>query len=421
MSGSSVAAGDEMIRRLEKELGEKQSFCNEIFARAQTAQRDLSDQDRELVEESRGRMSEIKGQLDTIEEVSKVSYESAHRARQVGEAIEVMRGSRHVGEVEYRSAGEFALDSYKSHLGDRDAQERLELFYRAAAHQKTSDNVGVVPDPVIGNVLNFIDGSRPIVGLLGARPLPGQSWHRPKVTAHTTVGKQGTNGAAADEKTELVSQKMTITRLDASAVTYGGYVNVSRQNIDFSSPSALDAIVNDLSLQYAIQTEAATGATLLATTNEIELTTTSGATPTADQLIDGLWAAVAAVYSGTKGAGSPVLVVDPGKLRVWGSAFSSYTMSQDGRASGLGITSAFGQGFVGNIQGVPVLVSAGLGGAGTDFGVLLSSAAVEVYEQRIGTLQVTEPSVLGMQVAYAGYFTPMVVEAAGIQRLVNEA
>ena len=68
---------------------------------------------------------------------------------------------------------------------------------------------------------------------------------------------------------------------------------------------------------------------------------------------------------------------------------------------------------------MPVLVSAGLGGASTDYGVLLSSAAIEVYEQRIGTLQVTEPSVLGVQVAYAGYFTPLVVHEAGIVPLVQ--
>ena len=45
---------------------------------------------------------------------------------------------------------------------------------------------------------------------------------------------------------------------------------------------------------------------------------------------------------------------------------------------------------------------------------LLSTAAIEVYEQRIGTLQVTEPSVLGVQVAYAGYFTPLVIDQAAI-------
>jgi hypothetical protein len=82
----------------------------------------------------------------------------------------------------------------------------------------------------------------------------------------------------------------------------------------------------------------------------------------------------------------------------------------------------FGQGLVGAVSGIPVYVSAGLSTApATTFGIVMSTAAVEVYEQRIGALQATEPSVLGVQVAYAGYFTPMTVEAGGVQEIVNLA
>ena len=79
----------------------------------------------------------------------------------------------------------------------------------------------------------------------------------------------------------------------------------------------------------------------------------------------------------------------------------------------------FGQGALGNISGVPVIVSSGYPTTANHWGAVVSSAAVEVYEQRVGSLQATEPSVLGIQVAYAGYFTPMIIEAAGVQRLVN--
>jgi len=51
--------------------------------------------------------------------------------------------------------------------------------------------------------------------------------------------------------------------------------------------------------------------------------------------------------------------------------------------------------------------------------LVLSSAAVEVYEDRIGSLQVVEPSVLGVQVAYAGYYTPLVIEPTGIIKIVK--
>jgi hypothetical protein len=247
--------------------------------------------------------------------------------------------------------------------------------------------------------------------------MPSATWHRPKVTQHVTVGKQGSAGAAADEKSELVSQKMTITRIDGNAVTYGGYVNVSRQNIDFSSPAAMDAIVNDLAAQYAIQTEAAVGAALVASANTIEVAGTGAAAFTQANLTAALWTAAANIYTATKGQGKIFLAVPPDQLGNWGAIFNPVN-PQNAQSTGFN-ANGFGQGVMGQISGIPVLVSSGVT-AGT-VGVVASTAAVEVYEQRVGTLQVTEPSVLGVQVAYAGYFTPMTVETGGVQRLINLA
>ena len=164
---SNAHANDAMIRRLETELREKETFGNGIIERANAAERDLSEEESRLLTETRDRMGAIKAQLEQVEDINRVAYETRNRAVQVDQAIQGYKGKPSVGEVEYRSAGAYALDSYKSHLGDREATERLELFYRAAAHQKTSDNLGVVPDPVIGDVVNFIDAARPIVSALG--------------------------------------------------------------------------------------------------------------------------------------------------------------------------------------------------------------------------------------------------------------
>ena len=46
--------------------------------------------------------------------------------------------------------------------------------------------------------------------------------------------------------------------------------------------------------------------------------------------------------------------------------------------------------------------------------LVMTTAAAEVYEDRIGSLTVVEPSVLGIQVAYAGYFTALVIEDTAI-------
>jgi HK97 family phage major capsid protein len=403
-----------MVRRLETELREKETFANGIIERANASERDLSEEDSKLLVETRGRMTEIKDQLENLEDIQRVSYETRNRMQVVDKAIANYKGKPGVGEVEYRSAGAYALDMYKSHLNDHEARERLELFHRAAAHQKTSDNLGVIPDPIVGDVVNFIDAARPIVSTLGPRDMPAATWHRPLVTQHTSVAVQGTAGAAADEKSELVSQKMTITRLTANAVTYGGYVNVSRQNIDFSQPASLDLIINDLAAQYSIETEAAVAAELAAN-NAADVTydMTPASGTISDAVAGAVWAAAATAYNAVRGQGRLVLVVAPDRLSVFGPLFAPYGPQNQ---QGTGFTaSGFGQGPLGQISGVPVIMSSGLA-SGEAF--LLSTAAIEVYEQRVGTLQVTEPSVMGVQVAYAGYFTPLVIAANGIVPLV---
>lgn len=409
MSGTNAHANDAMIRRLETELREKETFANGVVERANASERDLTPEESELMVETRGRMEQIKAQLENLEDIQRVAYETRNRMQIVDRAIDGYKGKPAVGQVEYRSAGAYALDMYAAALGHRDASERIELFLREAAHQKTSDNLGVIPDPIVGEVVNFIDAARPVVSALGPRDLPGATWHRPKVTQHTLVGKQGSAGAAADEKSELDSQKMTIQRLTANAVTYGGYVNVSKQNIDFSQPSVLDLVINDLAAQYAIETEAAT-CDAIAATNTSPLYYNDD---NQDSVAAAVWDAAATVYTAVKGQGRLIAVVAPNVLSTFGPLFSPYGPQNQ---QGTGFTAgAFGQGAMGSISGVPFYMSAGLG-AGEAY--LLSTSAVEVYEQRVGTLQVVEPSVLGVQVAYAGYFTPLTISAAGIVPLL---
>jgi hypothetical protein len=71
---------------------------------------------------------------------------------------------------------------------------------------------------------------------------------------------------------------------------------------------------------------------------------------------------------------------------------------------------------MGNIAGIPIYCSAQVA---ANTALVMSTAAAEVYEDRIGSLQVVEPSVLGVQVAYAGYFTPMAVAPTGIIKITK--
>lgn len=399
-----------MVQRLETELREKETLIRGIFERANAGSRDINDEESEMVAETRNRMAKIKSQLEQVEDVNRIAYETRNRAREVDQAISTMKGRPRQGEVEYRSAGEYMIDMWQSAQGSREATERLDIYTRAADHQKTSDSLGVIPDPIVGPIIDFIDAARPLVGVLGTLPLTSQTFYRPFVAQHTAVGLQGASGLAADEKTELTSQKMIINRKTVTARTYGGYVNVSRQAIDFSNPSALDLVVNGLSQQYAIETEAAVGASLSSTG-----TTPVTHTGTAASVSAAVWSAVATCYSVTKGAGRVMLAVAPDVLSTFGPLFPPVD-PRDAQSPGFE-AGRFAQGIMGTIGAVPCVMSAGLA-SGEAY--VFSSAALELFEQRVGTLQVVEPSVFGLQVAYAGYFSTLVVDDAAIIPLVAD-
>jgi HK97 family phage major capsid protein len=390
---------DQMLARYVGEIEEKQQLIDGLVEAAQQEKRDLEPKEMELVTRARDRIGVCNEQMKPLEEARRISGESAARVAQIAE---FMSGEdRKPKTVEYRSAGAYVLDYWKAGLGAHDAQERLQLFERAAAHQTTGDNPGLLPAAMVEPVINYIDAARPLTTALGVRQLPGGSFSRPKISQHTNVAPQ------VGEKTELVSRKMIIGSVPVTPTTYGGYVNVSRQNIDWSQPAIMDLVINDLAAVYAQETEKALCTAVDAATTAGPTLPTGAATPA--QVNAAIWTAVGSVYASSKGAGRVIIAVSPDMLGVLGPAFPAVNPTN---AISPGFSASdYAQGQVGSISGLPVVVSAGFD-AGTV--IVLSSAAVEVYEDRIGSLQVVEPSVLGVQVAYAGYFADVIIDAGSI-------
>lgn len=398
---------DAMLTRLEKEVEERNAFIEGLVSGAQDADRDLTDTEHELMGEARKRIEVCERQVESISEGRAAGMRARKRVDEVDRELGRLRDRVDRGGVEYRSAGAYVMDVWHGHVGDTDARERLEVFNRTADHQTTADNAGLLPDPIVGPLVNFIDATRPVVMALGTQPITTSPFRRSRVTQQTEVARQ-TDGGTAEitEKVELASQKMLITSDTVTAETYGGYVNVSRQNIDWTSPSAYDAVVNSLAEQYAIVTEAvACDAIQAVNTSAVEYPLN----PTGDELSAAIWAARAAVYTAVKGRGSVLIAIAPDRLADFGPLFAPYGAFNQ---QGTGFSAAdFNQGVVGVISGIPVYMTAGLA-SGEAF--VLSTAALELYEQRIGTLSVVEPSVLGVQVAYAGYFATYTAAAGGI-------
>jgi HK97 family phage major capsid protein len=396
-----------MIRRLEGEIEERNQLIQGMAQDAQAGNggsgRDFSESERETINRARERISELVTQLEPLREASRISIEARNRAEVINNEIERMRGRGQVhGDVEYRSAGAYIADLYLAAMnGGDEARNRLEVFNRTAAHQTTTDNPGLLPETIVGPILNLVDNSRPLVSALGPTDLGSGSWAYAKVTQQAQVGVQSA------EKAEMVSRKMLVTKTSITAPTIGGYVNVSKQDINRTSPQILDMVIASLASEYAIESEKAAVATILAGATA---GTALDATPTAAEIATALWNAAATVYNNLKGAGQILLVVAPGDMGLFGPLFAPVN-PQNGYSSGFNAGS-FGSGAMGAISGITTIMSPGFAAAGQ--ALVINTAAVRVFEHRYGALQVDEPSVWGVQVGYAGDFQTAIVQTGGI-------
>ena len=364
-----MPATDSMIARLQRELEDKDTFVDGIVADAEKAQRDLDAREMEMVRSARDRIDEIKSQMEPLGELARISADSRARAAKLADQMAVARDGARVGPVEYRSAGAYIADIYLTAMGSDESRTRLEVFHRAAAHQTTTDNPGLLPEQIVAPVVQFVDSARPLVTAIGTTDLGSGAWAYAKVTQHTQVGAQSA------EKAEMASRKMTITKTSITAPTYGGYVNVSKQDIQRTNPQILDMVIDDLASEYAIQTEAA----------------------------------AATAYTNVRGAGRLILAVAPGDLGLFGRLFAPYNPTNS-QGSGFSAGS-FGSGAMGAISGIQVIMTPGLAAGQA---LVINTAGVKLFEYRYGSLQVNEPSVWGVQVGYAGDFETVIVQTGSI-------
>jgi hypothetical protein len=203
---------------------------------------------------------------------------------------------------------------------------------------------------------------------------------------------------------------MLITKTSITAPTYGGYVNVSKQDISRSSPQILDMVINDLAAEYAIETEKAAVADLLAGATA---GTALDATPTSDEISAALWAAAATAYTNVRGGGRLILAVHPTDLALFGPLFAPINPSN---AISTGFSAgSFGSGAMGAISGIQVIMTPGFAAAGQ--ALVINTAGVRLFEMRYGALQVAEPSVWGVQVGYAGDFETAIVQTGSIIKI----
>lgn len=403
-----------------------------LIERAATEDRDLTEAEKANADDLKRSISFTKEQIESLAELDKslaatgTLFENMpnHKVERgsspdktvehvTGKDVQVIqrgdKGAQLDGPAEvlrslWPTPGDYLHDVIHAHQGDRDARERLA---RAIQNEVTSDVPGLVPEPIVGDVINIIDASRPIVSYLRTYSMPqyGSSFTRPKVKQHTLVDAQ------TAQKTELASRKFLVDPIQVNKVTMGGAIDVAFQVIDWTQPAALNAITNDLADQYAIQTESSTAALInaAATVDNVAnvVSIGSGGTATAAEWIAGIAEAAGIVYAGC-GRLPDAIFCSPdmwavliGLTDTTGRPIVSAGSPQNSMGNGAPNT------WAASILGMPLITSPGLP-AGTV--VVGASSFSEVYEDRRGALRVVEPKLLGWEIAYYGYFAGVVTE-----------
>ena len=156
---------------------------------------------------------------------------------------------------EYMAAYHIGGDTFANinkAVADYTASKKTAL-QAAAGDVLTTDTPGLLPVPVLGPLVQDLNFIRPVVEALGARAYPdgGQSktFIRPTITTHTSVAAQANELAAASATT------MVIASNSVNKTTLSGQVTLSIQDIDFTSPAAMQLILNDLMGEYMIASD----------------------------------------------------------------------------------------------------------------------------------------------------------------------
>jgi len=156
---------------------------------------------------------------------------------------------------EFMAAYHIGGDTFKNMnaaVAEYAASKRTPL-QAAAGDVITTDSAGLLNTVVLPPLVQDLNFVRPVVEALGARAYPdnGQqkTFIRPTITTHTSVATQSSELSAASATT------MVIAANSVSKTTLAGQVTLSVQDIDFTSPAAMQLILNDLMGEYMIASD----------------------------------------------------------------------------------------------------------------------------------------------------------------------
>jgi len=303
---------------------------------------------------------------------------------------------------------EFKLPSPAEYIssylkGGHEFAQMNENIRAAAPDVITTDTPGILPTPILAPVYNNFRGLRPVVDAIGAKAMPagGKIFIRPEVTTHTSMAVQSAENAALQSGTFVVYNNQVTKN------TYGGYVTISEQDMDWTDPNVLSLVLDDMSRIYANQTDdvaadaLVAGATTTAVLSDANLLL-------ADKVVAFVYDAAATILSASNGN-------LPTHLFVSSDVFASLGKLSDSSLRPLfpqtGPMNAYGQMSPASTEsvafGLRVVVDRNFAAKTMIVG---EASGFEIFEQQKGAISIDNPSTLSRTIAFRGYFATLMID-----------
>jgi hypothetical protein len=293
-----------------------------------------------------------------------------------------------------------------------------------APYINTESTPGILPEIITGSVYDSLNPIRPFVAAIGTRAMPtaGATFRRPKITTRPVVAQQDAQFDTLNASTVVVSNN------DISKLSFGTYVTVSEQDLDWSDPASIDIILNQLAIAYGQATDNYAVDTMVSGVTQTE--TVVDLSSPAD-FIEAIYGAAFQIsntsnYLPTHYFVSPVTWAKLGMLTTsTGQPVFPYTGAPNLIGQNAFGTSA-ATSWNGNPLGLVLVVDKNMAG-GTASGDLNgvvghaagAAAGFEFYEQQKGAISVEVPATLGRTIAFRGYAAAFMADATKFVKLLK--
>ena len=271
----------------------------------------------------------------------------------------------------------------------------------AAPDVTTADTEGILPLPIVSPVYNNFRGIRPVVDAVGVKAMPGggKIFIRPEVTTHTSMAAQSAENAALQSGTFVVSSNQV------TKGTYGGYVNISMQDLEWTDPAILSLVLDDMARIYANTTDNVAADALLA--GQTQTAVLTDPTSPAEWVSD-IYTAASTILTNSNGNLPTHLFLAPNMYAALGKLVDTAgrpLFPEIGPMNAFGTASA--QSFQGRAFGLITVVDRNFA---TDTCIVGDPSGFEIFEQQKGALSLESPSTLSRTLSWHGYFATLMID-----------